>query len=150
MKVRLDQLGHALRQAVICALVAVAITTPLGIAYIATLPGPEAGASAETQESYRTWKRSMRIPVAFVCLVLIPGILAAARFASTYPADPLPFWICALVTAFAAGIAHVSTMPIKGGALVDYLVALAAAIAAAMMLAFRRSARRDDGVNANS
>jgi len=148
---KLDHLRNVIAQSVLCGLLSMVITIPLGIACIATLPGPEEDASTETQESYRKWKRSMRFPVAIVCIALIPGILAAARFASTYPASPLPFWTCVLVTAFVAGIAHISTMPVKGDA--NYTVILVATAAAASVLTLfgtsvlNRDA--DDDTNAN-
>ena len=151
LTMKLDRLRNAIAQSVLCALLTMTITAPLGVAVIATLPSPGEHASAERLQSYREWKRTMRFPVAIVSLGMIPAILAAARFASTYATHPLPFGLCAFITASVAGIAHMSTTPLKGEA--NYTVTFVAiAVAALILTLFGTWAAGDevaDDMNAN-
>lgn len=90
------------------------LTSVVAINYFMTLPVPEAVASIKTVESYADSKRSMYFPVAVVAFIEVPIVVAAARFVSEYPPNPLTFtWSIGIIASFAV-VAHIETKPVKG------------------------------------
>ncbi len=140
------RLRRSLLHAMKAGLVSTLLTSLLAIAYIVTLPEPEAGASQETRESYAEWKQSLYIPVAVVAFIEVPLIVASARFASLYPPQPLKFKCSLGLTALAAAVAHVATASVKGSP--NHATGLVGAIAAVILLTsigFRREESRELG-----
>lgn len=117
----------------------------MAVAYLVTLPIPKPDASQKTKESYASWKESMYIPVGIVAFVVIPFIVAVSRFVSEYPPHPLRFTWSIGISASAAAIIHLATLPVKGTANtgLTLLVVLGTGIVLAA-IGFRREMRPQD------
>lgn len=130
---------QSLLQAMKAGLTSLMLSCLVAMAFMVTLPAPEAGASQQTQESYAEWKHSMYMPVAIVTIIHVPLIVALARFASAYPPQPVSFKYSLGVTAVAAALAHLMTTPLKGSPNhVAPLVGAIAAVTVLTLIGFRR------------
>ena len=130
---------HALLQAIKSGLASLMLSCIVAVAYMVTLPTPEAGASLQTQDSYAEWKRSMYMQVAIVACIQVPLIVALARFASAHPPQPVSFKYSLGVTAVAAALAHLTTAPIKGSPNhVAPLIGAMVAVTVLTLIGFRR------------
>ena len=134
MKTSSTSMRQSLLKSIEAAIVSILLTSLVAVAYMVTLPTPEAAASQTTNESFARWKRSMYMPAAIVALIQVPVIVAIARFASVYPSQPVKFQYSLAVTAIAAAIAHLATSPVKGSP--NHVATLVGAIAAAAFLTF--------------
>ena len=121
MELNSKHIRRSISQSMKAGLLSMLFTSALGIAEVVSLAEPEADASQQSSDSFQRWKQLHVAAVAFAALIVVPLLVAAARFASVFPPRPLNFLVSLGSVAFAAAIAHNAATPVKGAAIMRSL-----------------------------